>query len=101
MAEACALTLRAGDKNIREKLHLYLLEPTALAGFAAPTGGIEGERAGAKTPRLGIWRSGKQASDMVVGFDVGHRIGTRRAPNGGLIHHDHLVNRAPSRGGAA
>src|SRR5207245_11805918 len=82
MAEACALAIRAGDKNIREKLHLHLLETTALAGFAAPTGRIEGERAGAKTPRLGLWRGGKQASDMVVGFDIGHRIGARRAPNG-------------------
>src|SRR5919197_653069 len=96
MAEACALALRAGDENIREKLHLHLLETTALAGFAAPAGGVEGERAGAKTPRLGVWRGGKQASDMVVGFDVGYRIGAWRAPNGRLIDHDDLVNQVAS-----
>ena len=101
MAEARALTLRAGDKNIREKLHLHLLEATALAGFTAPTGGIEGKRAGAKAACLGLWRSGKQAPDMVVGFDIGHRIGARRAPNGRLIDHDHRVDQVPALDGTA
>src|SRR5262245_51319597 len=101
MAEARALALWASDKNIREKLHLHLLETTALAGFAAPTGGVEGKRAGAKTPHLGVWRGGKQASDLVIGFDVGHRIGARRAPNRRLIDHDHLVDEVPSLNGTA
>src|SRR5262245_36689462 len=101
MTEACALTLRAGDKNIREKLHLHLLETAALAGFTAPTGGVEGERAGAKTPRLGVWGGGKQASDVVIGFNVGHRIGARRAPNGRLIDHNYLVDQVPALDGTA
>src|SRR6266498_1978911 len=92
MAEACPFTLRAGNKNIREKLHLHLLKATPLAGFTAPTGGVEGEGAGAKTTGLGVWCRGKQTSDMVVGFDIGHRIGTRRAPNGRLIDHHHRID---------
>src|SRR5262245_50908312 len=101
MAEACALTFWAGDKNIRQKLHLHLLETAALTGFAASTGGVEGERAGAKTTRLGVWGSGKQTSDMVIGLDVGHRIGARRAPNGGLIDHDDFVDQVPALDGTA
>ena len=99
--EARSLTLRAGHENVREKLHLHLLEATALAGFAAPAGRIEGERAGTQTVRLGLWSGSKQPPDMIVGFDIGHRVGARRAPNRRLIDHHHRVNQVSSLDGAA
>src|SRR5262249_49813028 len=99
--EARPLTLWAGHENIREKLHLYLLEATALAGLAAPARRIKGERAGTQTVCLGLWSGSKQPSDMVVGFDIGHRVGARRAPNRRLIDHHHGVDQIPTLDGAA
>ena len=48
--------------------------------------------AGRKAPRLGLGRLGEDVADLVEGLQVGHRVAPRRAADGTLVDHDHVVD---------
>ena len=85
VAEAFAVAGRAGQRDVRDELHLDRLPARAAAAFAAAFAGVEGEvrRREARGFRLG--RVAEQGPDRVPGADVERRVGARRAGRGGLV----------------
>src|SRR5579862_6782370 len=99
--EAGAGAFRARDVDVREELHLDLLEPLAGAALAAAAGDVEGERRRrvAAEPRfLGAREAG---ADQVEGTEIRDRVRARRGADRRLIDEDHLGDPLRALDGAA
>ena len=90
LAVARAAALRAGGVDVREELHLDLLEPFAPARLAASALHVEGEGGGGVAPEPRQVHAGEQAPDGVERLHVGHRVGPGGGAERRLVHEDHL-----------
>ena len=81
----------AGNVDIRQEVHLDLELPVAGAGLAASAADVEAEAPVRVAARLGVGRGGEQVADVVEQVGVGRGVGARRAPDGGLVDADDLV----------
>ena len=89
--EAPTATLRAGDEDIGEELHLHLFKSGPLAGLTPASCHIERKVAGLETSGPGFSGIGHKLSNRVQGLGVGEQVGTGRATDGPLVHHDHII----------
>ena len=89
-AEALAVAVRAAQVDIRQELHLHVLEAVAAAGGAAAVARVEAERACRVATFLGGFRFCVDVADRVPGADVAGRVGARGLADGRLVDHDHL-----------
>ena len=94
VAVAGAVALAALHVHVGQKLHVDLDVAVAVAGVAPPAVDVEAEMAGVVVPRAGLDRVGEDGANLVERLQVGHRIGARRAADGALIDHDHVVDLA-------
>ena len=85
VAEAFAVAGRAGQRDVRDELHLDRLPACAAAAFAAAFAGVEGEVRGREPGGLRFRRVAEQRADRVPGADVERRVGARRAGRRGLV----------------
>src|SRR5262249_6372604 len=81
----------AGYPHVGQKIHLQPRGAVALASFAAAAGDVETEAARFIAADLGFAHLRVKGADFVEQFDVGRRVGTRRAADGRLVNIDHLV----------
>ena len=89
--EALAVADVAGHVDIRQELHFDAQLALALAGLAAAAVHVEGEAPGLVAAHLALRQLGEELADLVEHAGVGARIGARRAPDGGLVDVDDLV----------
>ncbi len=85
------IAIFAGQLDVGEELHLDGDGAVALAGVAAAAGDVEGEGPGAEAAAFGVGLGGEERADVVEGFDIGNRIGSRRAADGRLVDQDDVV----------
>ena len=85
VAEAFAVAGRAGQRDVRDELHLDRLPARAAAAFAAAFAGVEGEVRGREARRLGFRGIAEQRADRVPGADIERRVGAGRARRRGLV----------------
>ena len=90
LAVARAAALRAGGEDVREELHLDLLEALATARLAAPALHVEGEGGRRVAAEARQVHAGEQAPDGIERLHVGHRVGPGRGAQRRLVHQDHL-----------
>ena len=94
LLEAPSVALRAGQVDVREKLHLHLLEPLTLTGLAAAACRVEGEgrcrESFFRCCRLGC----KERPDGVKGLEIGKRRCPRCFPDRALVHEDDVLHQA-------
>ena len=83
----------ARDVDVRQKVHFDFDDPVALTGLAAAALDVEREPSGAEAAHLGVLRGGVKLADVGEYAGIRRRVGARRAPDGGLIDLDHLVER--------
>jgi hypothetical protein len=81
----------AGELDVGEELHLDGDGAVAFADVAAAAGDVEGEAAGGEALALGVGLRGEEGADVVEGFDICNRIGSRGAADGGLVDEDDVV----------
>ena len=86
-----ALAHLAGDVDVRQEVHLDLQQAVPLTCLAPAAPHIEGEAARAVAPAFSVLGGGEQVPDVVEQPGVGGRIGPGRAPDGGLVDVDDLV----------
>ena len=86
VAEALAITGRAGERDVGDELHLHRLPARAAAAFAAAFAGIEREVRGREARGLRLGRVAKQRADRVPSTDIEGRVGARRAGGGRLVN---------------
>ena len=82
----------AGDVDVREEVHLDLDGAVAHAVLAAPALDVEREAARLVAAHLRLGRLGEQRADLVEHPGVGGGVRAWRAPDGRLVHLDHLVD---------
>ncbi len=75
-AETGSVALRTGDVDVREKLHLDLLETLAITGRTTPIRHVEGELRRCVATQLRQGRLRKEIPDDVECFHVGNGIRT-------------------------
>src|SRR5690606_30711259 len=77
VAEATAVAVRATQVDVREELHLDVLEAGAAAGRAPAVAGVEAEGAGGVAALARDGRGGEQLAHGVEGADVAGGIAAR------------------------
>ena len=86
---ALAVAVGAAQVDVREELHLDVLEAGAPAGRAAAVAGIEAELGAGVAALPGQRGVGEDLADAVPRADVAHRIGARRLADRRLVdEHD-------------
>ncbi len=85
VAETFAVAGRAGQRDVRDELHLDGLPACAAATFAAAFAGVEGEVRGREPGGLRFRRVAEQRADRVPGADIERRVGAGRAGRRGLV----------------
>ena len=86
-----ALTHRTRHPDVRQKIHLQLGRPVAVARGAPSAVDVEREPAGGVSPRLGLVHLGEQVSDLIEHLHVSRRVAPRRASDRALVDRDDLV----------
>ena len=89
---AAALAGFAGHVHVGQEVHLNGANAGTLAGFAAPALHVEGEATGAVAADFGLRHLAKQLADFGEHAGVSGRVRARRAPDGRLVHLNHLVH---------
>src|SRR5262245_10618380 len=79
---ARALAILANQLYIGQKLHFYGDGSITLARLTAAAGNVEGKVSCAETVLVRFRDRSENFTDGVEGLDIGHRIGSRRTPNG-------------------
>ena len=82
----------ASDVQVRQELHLDLLQTVTLARFATAAFDVETEAAGTEATLFGLARAGEHFADLVKRADVRRRRTARRASDGTLVDLHHLVD---------
>ncbi len=77
--------------DIRQKMHLYLDQPIALAGLTAPPLDVEAEPTRRIAARLGFRQAGEPIPDRRKRPRIGRGVGPRGAANRALVDVDDLV----------
>ena len=88
--KTAAIAIRAANVDVREKLHLHVLETCAAAGRAAPVATIEAERARGVAALARKRRLREKLADRIERANVAGRIGPRCLADGRLVDHDHV-----------
>src|SRR5581483_10112893 len=97
---AAAVAIGTAQIDIREELHLDMLESVAAAGRTAAVAGVEAERASGVLAFLSGGLGGEQRTDRVEGTDVAGRIGAGGPANRILVdHHDIIDQLGPPQPG--
>src|SRR3954454_24015390 len=86
-----AVTDRASNPNVGQKIHLEAIRAVAFAGFATAALHIEAEAAWLVSAALRLGKLRVQAADVVEEFNVRARIRPRRSANRRLVDDDELV----------
>jgi hypothetical protein len=81
----------AGEFDVGEELHFDGDGAVSLADVAASARDVEGEAAGGEALALGVGLGGEEGADLVEGFDICNRIGSRGAADGRLVDEDDVV----------
>ena len=81
----------AGDEDIREELHLYLLKTFSPACFAPARWRIKRKMGGAKSFCPGPGSLGQKIPNRVHGLGVCQGVGPWGASDGSLVHQDHIM----------
>ena len=81
----------AGDKNIRQKVHLDADHPVALALLTAPPLDVAGEPGRRVAANLGGGKAAEEIPDRAEDTGIGGGIRPRCASDGTLVDHHHLV----------
>ena len=89
--EAMAVANRAGDPHIGQKIHFQAIRAVPFASLAAAAGDVEAEPARLVTAGFRFRQFREQIANIVGQFDVGGRIGARRAADRRLIDGDQFV----------
>src|SRR4051812_2046485 len=87
----CALTLFADQLDVCQKLHLDGDCSVALTHLAPATGDVEREMSRCVTSPSRLWSCRKRLANQVEGFDIGHRIGSRRPSDWRLVHQAYVA----------
>ena len=77
LLEALAVALLAFERDIRHELHFDGDGPLAFAYLAPPSGGVEREMCGGESHLSAQRLVGVQLAYLIVGFQVGYRVGAR------------------------
>ena len=88
---ACTVANLAGNVNVRQKVHFYLIHAVALAGLAASSLHVKAEASGLIAAQLRLVGLAEQLADKVKDAGIGCRIGARCASNRGLVDVDDLI----------
>ncbi len=91
MVIALAFARLAGHKDICQKMHFNFQQPVALAGLAAPALHIERKAPAVIASGFCLIGLGEGGADQVKQPRVGGRVAPGRAPDGGLVDVDDLV----------
>ena len=86
----------AGHPHVGEKIHVEAGRAVSLAGLAAAAGHVETEAARLPAALLRIGQHREEGADVVPDLYVGGGVAPGRAADGGLVDHDHLVERVGS-----
>ena len=89
---ALAAALLAGHVHVGQEVHLDLDLAVALARLAATARHVEAETAGGVAAGLGLRDARKEVAQVVPQADIGGGVRARRAPDGGLVDVDDLVD---------
>src|SRR5262249_51557680 len=81
--------LRARDVDVREELHLDLLEPLAGTALAAPARDVERERRRRVATQPRLLGAREAGADRVEGTEIRDRVRSRRGADRRLIDQDH------------
>src|SRR6185437_6048675 len=92
VAIAATVAVGTAQIDIREELHLDVLEAIAVAGWAAAIAGVEAERAGGVFALLRGGLRREESADGIEGADIARRIGAGGAADRALIDHDDIVD---------
>src|SRR5690606_21283734 len=84
-----AIAIRTTQVDVREELHLDVLEAVASAGGAAAIARVEAERAHRVAALLGKRCCREQLANGIECTDVARWVRTRRATDRRLIHEHH------------
>ena len=91
MVVAFAVTDVARDVDVRKKVHFYLYDAVALAGFAPPAGNIEAEASRRIASCLGVPGSLKQLPYRSEHLDICGGVGARSSPYRALVDADDVI----------
>ena len=80
-----APALRAGQPDVREKLHLHVLGARARAARTAPLAGVEGEVPGAEGRGRRFGRAAEEGADAGEGARVARRVAARGLAERALV----------------
>jgi hypothetical protein len=89
--ESAATTRLTRQLDVGHKLHTHFDDSLALTLLATTTGGIEREVGRCHAGMFGKGLVRKQATNLVIGFDIGNGVGTRGFADRVLV--DHLDSR--------
>ena len=78
--------------DVRQEVHLDLLDAVALAGLAAAALDVEREAAGRVAVHARFRQLREEVADEVEELGVGGGVRARRAPDRALVDVDHLVD---------
>ncbi len=92
VAVARAVAVRAAQVDIRQELHLHVLESVAAARGAAAIAGVEAECARGVTARPRVRRFREQRADGIERAHVARGVRTRGAADGRLVHEHDVVH---------
>ena len=82
---AFAITVRAGDIEVGEELHLDFFEAVPGAAVTAAGPGVKGKEAGGEIEGLRFGGEGEKLADGIEGTEKDRWGGARGAGDGGLI----------------
>ena len=95
-----AVALLAGQLDVGQELHLHGHRAVTLAGIASAARHVEGKVPRRERKPLGLRLRGKELPHQIEAFDVGNRVGARRAPDGRLVHQNHVIEALNARQGS-
>ena len=88
---ACAVADLAGNINVRQKVHFYLIHAVALAGLAASSLHVKAEAACLIASQFGLVGLAEELSDKIKNAGISCGIGARCASDWGLVDVDDLI----------
>src|SRR5215470_9114237 len=97
IAVTAAIALGTTQVDVREKLHLHVLEAVAAAGRTAAVAGVEAESTAGVLALLRRGFRGVERADGIECAYVACRVGTGRAADRVLIDHDDIVDELGTR----
>ena len=88
---ACTVADFAGNVNVRQKVHFYLIHAVALAGLAASSLDVKAEAACLIASQFGLVGLAEELTDKIKDAGIGCGIGARCASDWGLVDVDYFI----------